>query len=191
MKLERVDFSRRRLIRVGFIAFEADYSISKQISLRTEWCKKTIGELYAAYLAAWNFYYGKKAFGRENYHHLVRCATNLLTKVMLQLGLVVDNDQLAYQSALYYTLGAYSEQEANLCKGCRKRQPNKADQWRDESFHQLYKHTEHEIQEVKKGLTAKKTAAYLIHNCTDLVGLSLILLAKRLEAEGVDFEERL
>ena len=70
--------------------------------------------------------------------------------------------------AFHVALGSYIEQEAK-----------KLDQWRDESYGQLYGHLKHEIGEIgrSKGRTIQ------IHNCIDSVMLSCILLDKVLEVK--------
>jgi len=68
----------------------------------------------------------------------------------------------------HIALGSYIEQEAK-----------KLDQWRDETFGQLYGHLKHEIEEIgrSKGRTIQ------IHNCMDALMLSCILLDKVMEEE--------
>jgi len=68
-------------------------------------------------------------------------------------------------------LGSYVEQEAK-----------KLDQWRDETFGQLYGHLKHEVGEIGRS----KARTIQIHNCMDALMLSCILLDKVLESESSD-----
>ncbi len=70
--------------------------------------------------------------------------------------------------AFHVALGSYIEQEAK-----------KLDQWRDETYGQLYGHLKHEIGEI--GRSKRRTIQ--IHNCIDSIMLSCILLDKILEGE--------
>lgn len=81
----------------------------------------------------------------------------------------VDESRLQLEKAFYFALGAYTEQEAK-----------KIDEWRDQSWGQLYNHIKHELQEIKRSDSQTK----LIHNLCDLVGLSTILLAHVMEKAG-------
>lgn len=64
------------------------------------------------------------------------------------------------EEAMILALGSYIEQEAK-----------KKDQWRDESFNQLYKHLRDEIAEIanSEGVTIR------LHNCIDACALSAML----------------
>ncbi len=66
----------------------------------------------------------------------------------------------------YTTLGSYIEQESK-----------KMDQWRDETYGQLFGHLKHEVGEIGRS----KTKTTQIHNCMDSAMLSLLLLDKVLE----------
>ncbi|RLC36280.1 hypothetical protein DRH29_04895 [candidate division Kazan bacterium] len=68
--------------------------------------------------------------------------------------------------AMMLALGSYIEQEAK-----------KLDQWRDQSFGQLYAHLKHEIAEIGRS----KTKTQQLHNCIDACALSAMLIAKLLE----------
>jgi len=68
--------------------------------------------------------------------------------------------------AFYIALGSYIEQEAK-----------KLDQWRDETYGQLYGHLKHEIEEVNRS----KSRTTQIHNLIDCLMLSCILLDKVME----------
>ncbi len=75
--------------------------------------------------------------------------------------------------AFHIALGSYVEQEAK-----------KLDQWRDESFGQLYGHLKHEVGEIGRS----KARTIQIHNCMDSLMLSCILLDKVME--GVDILDK-
>lgn len=81
----------------------------------------------------------------------------------------IDESRTMLVKAFYFALGSYMEQEAK-----------KGDQWRDQSIGELYSHLKHEVEEIRRNLKSGDYT-YLVHNCTDLVGLSTILLAKVLE----------
>ena len=72
------------------------------------------------------------------------------------------------RQALDIAFGVYVEQEAK-----------KFDQWRDQSFGQLYAHLKHELEEIKRS----KSRTQQLHNCLDAVMLSAMLVAKILELE--------
>ena len=80
--------------------------------------------------------------------------------------------------AFYFSLGSYMEQEAK-----------KTDTWRDQSIGQLYAHLSHELEEVRKNLKESQLS-YLLHNCTDMVNLSTILLAKVMDMAELMKEEQ-
>ena len=65
--------------------------------------------------------------------------------------------------AMILALGAYIEQEAK-----------KKDQWRDESFTQLYKHLKDEIAEIGRS----KQLTIQLHNCMDACALAAMLILK-------------
>jgi len=75
----------------------------------------------------------------------------------------IDESRARLLQVAYYVLGAYMEQEAK-----------KFDQWQDETYGQLYGHAKHEFAEIRRS----KDLTRQLHNCADLVGLSLILLSK-------------
>lgn len=93
----------------------------------------------------------------------------MLMKVSQMKNERVDDSRVRLEKAFYFALGAYTEQEAK-----------KWDQWRDQSWGQLYNHIKHELQEIKRSESHLK----LIHNLCDLVGLSTILLAHIMEKTG-------
>ncbi len=70
--------------------------------------------------------------------------------------------------AFNVALGSYIEQEAK-----------KLDQWREETFGELFGHLKHEVAEI--GRSNRRTIQ--IHNCIDAVMLSCIMLDKVLEEE--------
>ena len=78
----------------------------------------------------------------------------------------VDQSRKKLVEAFYFALGAYTEQEAK-----------KLDQWRDETYGQIYAHAKHEFAEIARSKDLTKQ----IHNACDLVGLSVILLANLME----------
>jgi hypothetical protein len=63
-------------------------------------------------------------------------------------------------------LGSYTEQEAK-----------KLDEWRDQTWGQLYGHTKHEILELGRSDSLTKQ----LHNAIDLCGLGGMLIIKVLE----------
>lgn len=65
--------------------------------------------------------------------------------------------------AMHIALGSYIEQEAK-----------KEDQWRDESFTDLYKHLLHEIDEIRRS----KGKTIRLHNAIDACGLCAMLAIK-------------
>lgn len=85
-----------------------------------------------------------------------------------------DYSRAQLLQAAHHAIGAYTEQEAK-----------KEDQWRDEPWWKLYNHISHEIKEIKRS----KTLTIKLHNCNDLVGLSLILLARTMEEAGYFLNE--
>lgn len=81
----------------------------------------------------------------------------------------IDESRQMLVQSFFMGLGAYTEQEAK-----------KKDQWRDQSYRELYQHTKHEFQEVERSKDLTKQ----IHNLHDLVTLSTMLLAKVLLEHG-------
>lgn len=97
---------------------------------------------------------------------LVRYGLVLHHKVMIKSDLAdIDDDSgRPIVNSLYYSLGSYMEQE-----------DTKRDQWTDETFDELYRHTNHEIDEIRKNLNNNQLD-YFLHNATDFALLSLMLL---------------
>lgn len=81
----------------------------------------------------------------------------------------MDESRAMLSHAMAFGLGGYMEQEAT-----------KEDQWRDQSIGQLYAHLNHELGEIQSNIK-RGEMTWLIHNASDAVGLSAILLAKVLE----------
>ena len=82
----------------------------------------------------------------------------------------IDKSRVKLEKVFYFALGAYMEQEAK-----------KDDNWRDRSYGELYNHLKHEITEIQRSKDLTKQ----IHNITDAVMLSTILLAHVLEKNGL------
>lgn len=89
-----------------------------------------------------------------------------------------DESRAIIVKAFYFALGSYMEQEAK-----------KNDQWRDQNLGQLFAHTSHEMEEIRKNINEKMPMTYLLHNCVDLVGLSCMLLADVMMRSGIDLKE--
>ena len=87
----------------------------------------------------------------------------------------VDESRKMLVNASYFAIGAYTEQEAK-----------KLDQWRDENWWQLCNHIAHEVEEIRRSIN---DSTKLIHNLNDLVGLSLIMLAKGMIETGLMKDE--
>ena len=93
---------------------------------------------------------------------------------MSKMNLTEEQDKRMSESRLRIirtfnvALGSYIEQEAK-----------KLDQWRDQTYGELYGHLKHEIGEI--GRSKRRTIQ--IHNCIDSIMLSCLLLDKVLEGE--------
>ena len=72
-------------------------------------------------------------------------------------------------NAFSVMMGSYIEQEAK-----------KKDQWRDQTWGELYGHMKHEVLEMARS----KSATVQLHNALDLLGLSTTLVCKLLEKEN-------
>jgi len=89
---------------------------------------------------------------------------------VIRMSMRLSDSRKKLKEAFFFAFGAYVEQEAK-----------KLDQWRDQSFGQLYSHLKHELEEIKRSDSKTKQ----LHNCMDAVMLSTILLAKVMEQEGL------
>ena len=85
----------------------------------------------------------------------------------------IDESREKMLKAFYFALGSYMEQEAK-----------KADTWRDQGYGELYAHLKHELEEIKRSMTANNLT-YMIHNCVDVVLLSNMLLARAMEENNL------
>jgi hypothetical protein len=88
-----------------------------------------------------------------------------------------DESRQKLMAAFKFALGAYMEQEAK-----------KEDEWRDQTIGQLYNHLKHEIEEIKRSIT-RSSYKLILHNTSDAVMLSTILLAKLID-DGIEKETK-
>lgn len=88
-------------------------------------------------------------------------ATTMISADLLQSDMLSKDD---LRCALYFGVGAYMEQE-----------DKKSDQWVDESYFDIYRHTKHEISEIQRNIN-QNNLDFLVHNSTDFVILSIMLL---------------
>ena len=82
----------------------------------------------------------------------------------------IDSDRMTESlkrlvAAFWYAFGVYQQQECT-----------KDDKWRDQSQWELLQHARKEIEEISKSTNARMR----LHNCADLVGQSLIVLAEQM-----------
>ncbi len=92
----------------------------------------------------------------------------------------VDKSREKLVQAFQFALGTYTDQEGN-------RHYPKGDEWRDREIGDLFKHLEHEIEEIKRNINSDDLN-YLLHNSADAVGLSCMLLAKIMNKADVSVD---
>ena len=90
----------------------------------------------------------------------------------------MDESSQKLIKSFYFALGCYSEQESK-----------KFDGWRDENLINLFLHLKHELDEIRNNLN-KGEVQFLVHNCADAVGLSCMLLARALELQNKEVNEK-
>ena len=78
------------------------------------------------------------------------------------------------KEAFLFAIGAYTEQESK-----------KLDEWRNQDYYTLFRHLKHELKEVEKS----NSLTMQIHNLSDCVGLSCILLSHVLDKSGLSYED--
>lgn len=86
-----------------------------------------------------------------------------------------DESRALLDKVWYLALGSYTEQESK-----------KLDQWRDETFQNIFAHWSHEVEEIRTNLKRGDPMTHLVHNGMDMVSLSAILLVRIMQEAGLD-----